>query len=60
MIISMYLACAPARHRALFYASWVGIAFLVVGIVDRGIETGVFKQLQFGVAPPPVVSRAAF
>lgn len=52
----MYLACAPPRHRALFYASWVGIVFLVIGLVDRGIEAGAYGQFQFGVALQPVVS----
>lgn len=40
LLISMYIVCAPPRHRGIFVVSTIAIVILCIGLIDRGIEVG--------------------
>lgn len=50
------VAAADPQCRPVFYVAVLEVIVIVIGLIDRGIEVGVFNSFQYGVWLQPVVS----
>lgn len=53
---AFYISCAQPHSRGVLYVASFALVMYVVGLVDRGIEVGMFGQMQSGLYLQPAVS----
>lgn len=58
MAAVLLLAAADPNSRPVLYVAALEITVIAIGLIDRGIEVGVFNSFQHGVWLQPVVSPA--
>lgn len=56
MTVALMVASADPRFRPVIYVATLEVIVLIIGLIDRGIEVGVYGSFQYGVYFQPVVS----